>query len=260
MKYKTKLLADGFADTLSRWPAVECVSLNEAAFPDTLDPYFALILDVFYSGAIPGAAERSALYGKDAAAFESSGFKDRFLVGDIPVRLEYKALGNIEELLAIAETKLDYIWLIKDAGTYGFYRLANGEILFSRNGWIAGIRKKLACLGDVFWREMRLASQSKMEHYLSDLGAAVFQGDSFNSLISSAGFIKSVCLTLFCLNRRFEPSHRAYFRQTLELPVLPGAFDAEFDSFLRDDPEMTMERRYSLAKLIARSVIALQVV
>ncbi|MDR1287567.1 MAG: DUF4037 domain-containing protein [Treponema sp.] len=257
MKYKTKLLADRFAQTLSQWPSVECVSLNEAAFPDTLDPYFAVILDVFYSDSVPEAQERSRLYGAGIAAFESSNFKDRFLVGDIPVRLEYKAVGKIEELLSIAETKLDYIWFIKDAGTYGFYRLANGGILFSRNGWIAGIRKKLENLGDVFWREMRLASQSKMEHYLSDLGAAVFQGDDFNSLISSAGFIKSACLTLFCVNRRFEPSHRAYFRQTLELPVLPGSFSAEFDSFLRDDPEMTMERRYSVAKLIARSVIAL---
>ncbi|MDR0601989.1 MAG: DUF4037 domain-containing protein [Treponema sp.] len=257
MKYKTKLLVDRFAKTLSEWPAVECVSLNEAAFSDTLDPYFALILDVFYSGSIPDAAERCRLYGADVAAFESSASKDRFLIGNIPVRLEYKSTGKIEDLLSIAETKLDYIWLIKDAGTYGFYRLACGEIFFSRSGWITEIRKKLENLGDVFWQEMRLASQSKMEHYLSDLGAAVLQGDGFNSLISSAGFIKSACLTLFCVNRRFEPSHRAYFKQTLQLPVLPESFDAEFDCFLRDDPEITMERRYSVAQLIARSVIAL---
>ncbi|MDR2370061.1 MAG: DUF4037 domain-containing protein [Treponema sp.] len=257
MKYKTKLLADRFAGTLSQWTAVECVSLNEAAFPDTLDPYFALILDVFYSGFIPDAAERFRLYGSDVAAFENSGSKDRFLIGDIPVRLEYKPLEKIEGLLSIAETKCEHIWLIKDAGTYGFYRLAGGKVLFSRNSWIDQIRKKLENLGDVFWREMRYATQSKMEHYLSDLGAAVFQGDGFNSLISSAGFIKHACLTLFCINRRFEPSHRAYFNQTLELPVLPESFRAEFETFVRDDSETTMERRYSVAQLIARGIVAL---
>jgi hypothetical protein len=257
MKYKTKLLADRFVETVSQWTAVECVSLNEAAFPDTLDPYFALILDVFYSGSIPDAEERRRLYGPGVAAFENSVSKDRFLVGDIPVRLEYKALEKIEELLSIAETKVEYIWLIKDAGTYGFYRLANGEVLFSRNSWIDKIRKKLENLGDVFWREMRLAAQSKMEHYLSDLGAAVLQDDGFNSLISSAGFIKHACLTLFCINRRFEPSHRAYFNRTLELPVLPGSFNAEFETFVRDDSGTTMARRYAVAQLIARGIVAL---
>ncbi|MDR3248059.1 MAG: DUF4037 domain-containing protein, partial [Treponema sp.] len=93
MKYKTKLLADRFAQTLSAWPGIECVTVNEAALPDTLDPYFALILDVFYSGPVPAAEERSRLYGPDVLAFETSSqtIKDRFLIGDIPLRLEYKS-------------------------------------------------------------------------------------------------------------------------------------------------------------------------
>jgi hypothetical protein len=257
MKYKTKLLAERFTRTLSQWPSVECVSLNEAAFPDTLDPYFALILDVFHRETVPEAAERCRLYGNDVAAFESFNGKDRFLIGDIPVRLEYKAAGKIEELVSIAKIKSGSIWLIKDAGTYGFYRLAQGEALFSRSGWIDRIRSELEQLGGAFWNEMRLASQSKMEHYLSDLGAAVFQSDSFNTLISSASFIKNACLTLFCANRRFEPSHRAYFKQVLELPVVPESFPTLFKTFLLNDPEMTMERRYSVARLIAGSIIKL---
>jgi hypothetical protein len=259
MKYKTKLLVDRFAHTLSGWPGVECITLNEAALPDTLDPYFALILDVFYSDAIPGAEERCRLYGGDVAAFESSGQneKDRFLIGDIPLRLEYKFTGRIEELVSIADTRQDSLWLIKDSGTYGFYRLANGEIVFSRNGWINVIRKRLEGLGDRFWTETRSAVQSKMEHFLSDLGAACFQNDEFHYLIASAGFIKAACLTLFCVNRRFEPSHRAYYKQARELPLLPESFAADFDTFLDNGPEMTMERRFAVAKLIARSIVAL---
>jgi hypothetical protein len=259
MKYKTKLLADRFAKTLSQWPGVECVTLNEAALPDTLDPYFALIIDVFYSAPIPDAEERNRLYGDDVAAFEtaSRNIKDRFLIGDLPVRLEYKATEKIEELVSIADTRLELLWLIKDSGTYGFYRLSQGEILFSRSGWINGIRQRLLNVGDIFWSETRLAHQSKMEHFLGDLGAAYQQGDDFHYLIASAGFIKTACLTLFCLNRRFEPSHRAYSKQVLSLPVLPESFRAQLETFLRPDPGMDMSRRFSLAKLIAKGIVAL---
>ena len=259
MKYKTKLLVDRFAGTLSQWPGVECITLNEAAQPDILDPYFALILDVFCSAPIPDADERCRLYGDDVAAFESSGQneKDRFLIGDIPVRLEYKITGKIEELVSIADTRHESLWLIKDSGTYSFYRLAHGEVMFSRNDWIYEIRRRLGTLGDKFWTETRIAVQSKMEHFLSDLGAACFQGDEFHYLIASAGFIKEACLTLFCINQRFEPSHRAYYKQVLALPLLPESFSAEFETFLRGEPDMTMERRFAVAKLIARSIVAL---
>ncbi|MDR0316293.1 MAG: DUF4037 domain-containing protein [Treponema sp.] len=260
MKYKTKLLVDRFAGILSQWPGVECISLNEAALPDILDPYYALIMDVFCSGPIPDEEERCRVYGDDVAAFESSGQseKDRFLIGDIPVRLEYKFTGKVEELVSIVDTKQESLWLIKDSGTYGFYRLVNGEIVFSRNNWIYEIRKRLENPGDKFWEHTRGAAQSKMEHFLSDLGAAFFQGDDFHYLIASAGFIKSACLTLFCVNRRFEPSHRAYYNQVLELPILPEAFSAEFKNFLSNGPEMTMERRFKMAKLMAISIVTLE--
>ena len=260
MKYKTKMLVDRFAGILSQWPGVECVTLNEAALGDILDPYFALILDVFFSSPIPSVQERCQLYGSDVAAFESSGLneKDRFLIDDIPVRLEYKLTGKVEELISIADTKMDSLWLIKDSGTYGFYRLVNGDIVFSRGKWIHTIRKRLENIGDAFWAEMRGAAQSKMEHFLSDLGAAVFQGEEFHYLLASAGFIKTACLSLFCINRRFEPSHRAYYKQVLELPLLPSSFPGEFEGFLGSDPGDSMERRFSLAKLIAKSIVAFE--
>jgi len=259
MKHKTRILVERFAGILSGWSGVECITLNEAALTDILDPYFAVILDVFCTGPIPNADERCQIYGDDVAVFESSGQgeKDRFLIGDIPVRLEYKYINKIEERVNIADTKIDSLWLIKDSGTYGFYRLAYGEIIFSRSNWIHDIRKRLENFGDTFWVKMREAVQSKMEHFLSDLGAASFQGDKFHYMIASAGFIKNVCLVLFCINRRFEPSHRAYYNQVLELPVLPDSFRAHFNNFLRADPGATMERRFALAKMIAMSIVVM---
>jgi len=259
MKYKTKLLIDRFRGVLSLWDGVECITVNEAALPDTLDPYFALILDVFCSGPIPDMEERCRQYGDDVAAFESSGQneKDRFLIGDIPVRLEYKKTGKIDEFVDIAYTNHEKLWLIKDSGTYGFYRLANCEIIFSRTDWIHGVRKKLTQIGDKFWMQMRGTVQSKMEHFLSDLGAACFQGDKFHYLIASAGFAKNACLTLFCINRRFEPSHRAYFKQVCELPVLPESFTSEFQTFLDNSSSGDLNSRFRLAKLLAQRIVML---
>jgi hypothetical protein len=257
MKYKAKMLTERFKQLLSSWDCVECVSLNEAALPETLDPYFALIVDVFYDGVIPEIPARAKHYGDDISAFESSGNKDRFLIGDLPVRIEFKHKKNIEDLVSIASKNNEQLWLIKDAGTYGFYRLCNGDILFSRNGWIDTVRDRLNKLGSGFWTAMRQANQSKMEHFLSDLGAALFQGDDFFYLISESGFIKTACLTLFCINRRFEPSHRAYYKQVMELPVKNDAFRAQLETFLRSENDITMERRYALAQLIARGVIIL---
>jgi hypothetical protein len=173
------------------------------------------------------------------------------------VRLEYKSIRHIEELVSIADTNVDSLWMIKDAGTYGFYRLANGEIVFSRGKWIKEIRKRLGNIGDAFWNEMRGAAQSKMEHFLSDLGAASFQGDEFHYLVASAGFIKAACLSLFCANRRFEPSHRAYYKQVLELPLLPDKVPGALENFLGTDSGATMERRFSIAKLIAKGIVIL---
>ncbi|MCL2472981.1 MAG: DUF4037 domain-containing protein, partial [Treponema sp.] len=92
------------------------------------------------------------------------------------------------------------------------------------------------------------------------LGAALIQGDDFFYLISAAGFIKSACLTLFCINRRFEPSHRAYYKQVLELKEIPDSFRTYFETFLTPDPEITMERKHSLAQLIIKGIVSLGLV
>jgi len=259
MKYKTKQLVDRFTDILLSWEGVDCITLNEAALADILDPYYALILDVFYSAPIPNAKQRSGMYGNDISVFECSaqGDKDRFLIGNVPVRIEFKETKKIEDVVNIASVKNESLWLIRDSGTYVFYRLTNCDIIFSRSDWIYRIRKQLENLNENFWIVMRSIIQSKMEHFLSDLGAAFFQGDKFHFLIASAGFIKNACLTLFCINKRFEPSHRAYFNQVCELSILPESFIAEFQTFLDNNYAVDMESRFYLAKLIASKIVML---
>jgi len=260
MKFKTKQLVDRLSEIVCQWSGVECISLNEAALPDTLDPYFALIMDIYHRDPIPASEDREALYGEGVLLFETSrqGNKDRFLVDDIPVRLEYKSVNMIDELVSIADTQLQSLWFIKDSGTYTFYRLTQGEIIFTRSNWITDIRKRLDRLSDEFWNVMRNTHESKMQHFLNDLGAACMRNDEFFYLISQAGFIKNACLSLFCINRRFEPSHRAYYKQVMDLKILPDSFRSYVETFLRlENEELTMERKYSVAQLIAREIVAL---
>lgn len=256
MKRKTLDFARQLADVLSAWDGVEAITLNEAAEEDTLAPHFALAIDVYHALPVPDAETRRVQYGK-VEAFETTLSKDRFLVGDFPVRVEFKQTAKIAETVSIACGKRESLWLIKDAGTYGFYRLVAGTVLFSRSGWLSGIKKSLATLGVGFWDELRWAYQSKMEHFLSDLGAALFVDDPFYFLVSSSGFIKTAALTLFCVNRRFEPSHRFYYKQVCSLPVLPDSFAAQIETFLRPASEVTPERKYGVARIIARGIVAL---
>jgi len=181
MKYKTKLLVERFAGVLSSWEGVECITLNEAALPDTLDPYFALILDVFCSAPLPGADERCRAYGEDVAAFESSGQneKDRFLIGDIPVRLEYKKTAKVDELINIACDDHESLWLIKDSGTYGFYRLANCEVIYSRTNWIHNVRERLTTMEINFGRRCATAFSQRWSIFCRIWEPPVFRKTSF---------------------------------------------------------------------------------
>lgn len=258
MKPKVSELADRLVKGLSSNESVECICLNEAAVHDPLDPYFALILDVYVRGSLPSPTSRIAGYPEHTVLETSpTGSKDRFMVGELPVRIEYKAVERMEELTGIALRVGSDLWKIRDSGTYGFYRLENRHPLFERTNWLSEITNSLAELSDDFWVQMRSFYQSSMEHYLADLGAAIIQNDPFHYLISSASFIKYACAALFMENGQFEPSHRGYLPIVRGLTTLPDNFTGRFESFLRPDSELPPQRKYEIAKLIAQSIINL---
>jgi hypothetical protein len=256
MRLKVQRTAQQLTDTIKTWPSVECVSLGEAAGADILDPYFSLVLDVYYRGAIPGIEERKSAYGMPTA-FESSTvrMKDRFFQAELPVRIEYKSIERVEDILDKPD---DMVWVLRDSGTYMFYRIVGGTVLFKRSEWIDGVRKRLAVLSSDFWDKFRESFQAKMEHYLSDLGTSALQNDEFFNLISSAGFIRNVCSALFMINRRFEPSHRFIVHQLHELEALPDGFWGRWDSFMRSGGGLTPSRKYEVACLIAKSIVQME--
>jgi hypothetical protein len=258
MKPKVRELADRLVSVISSWDSVEAICLNEAATTDTLDPYFALILDVYVRGPVPSSTVRASSYPEHSVLETSpTGTKDRFMVGELPVRIEFKSVDRIEELTSIALRAGSDLWKIRDSGTYVFYRLVHCKPLFQRSEWLTTLTGRLSGLGEAFWVQMRSFYRSTMDHYLADLGASIVREDPFHYMISASNFIKYVCAALFMENGQFEPSHRGFLTQVNTLKTLPDDFSGRFESFLRPDSELPPARKYEIAKLIARSIVSL---
>ncbi len=256
MRLDVKNITDELVRRVSKWKTVEVITCTDAATMDIYDPYFSITLDVYYrKDSIPVGKEREEIFS-DTDFFEASTVsdKDRFMMEDFPVRIEYKELERIEYLITELDNP-DSIY--REKGTYIFHRLEEGIILFEKTDWLKVIRKKLEKMPDMFWHIFREASQSRMEHYLSDLGASVFQKDSLYYKISLAGFLEYTCCTLFAINRKFEPSSKRFHELIGTLPILPAGFMANFDVLLRMDDNLSIERNREVAELLAKGVIGL---
>jgi hypothetical protein len=252
MKRKVEQAVNAISDSLKSWSSVNTITVLQGA-EDLYDPYFFLSFDVYFEGSIPGVEERQAAFDY-AGAFESSTFgsKDRFLVENIPVRIEYKDKERFQRIVEVSKNRNESY---RDTGTYMFYRMQESELLFERSAWLPGMREELRSLGDDFWSELRGVFQTRMEHQLSDLSAGVFRNDPLFYLSSSAAFIRSVCSVLFAVNRAFEPGGRLLAERTLALTQLPEQFAGRFEAYLK--AENHPERRRELAELMAKSIIRL---
>lgn len=254
MKRQINEAVEKITEQIFRWDAVDTATLM--ATPDDLyDPYFFLSIDIYYRGELPGAEKRREAFSF-AGAFETetSNRKDRFLMGDIPVRLEFKDIARFDE---VVRGSADAPVSLRDSGTYMFYRLQNARILRKRSEWLTEIRGDIEHLRPEFWTSICDAYRARMEHFVSDLGASVIQDDSLFFLISAAGFIRSLCSLLFAVNRKFEPSGRTLAKDTLALSVLPESFRGRFDAFLRAESDVPRERKFEIAGLLAKSTLLL---
>ncbi len=254
MRQKVERITKRLVEALSSWASIECVCLCEQAEVDPLDPYFAIVIDAYFRGAVPPPEDRRAAYG-DPGAFEcaQAQAKDRFFLDGLPIRVEFKDTSKVDSLVAGGRESL---WILKNTGTYVFYRIAHSEVLWKRSGWIDETRRLIANFPSELWDGLRDAFLAKMEHYLADLGAAAVRDDGFFYLVSAAGFARYAAAALFMVNRRFEPSHRLIDERLRGLKRVPDDFFGRWETFLRADLEMSRERKYKVAELIAKSLIA----
>jgi hypothetical protein len=247
-------LAGPLTEVLSGWPGVDSVAIHQSG-TDHYDPYYFLSIDVYCNGDIPDAPTREAAM-QGHSAFESSQVtrKDRFFIGETPIRIEYKDTSRFDELVQAAKAGEPRL---RDAGTYPFYRLADSEVLFSRTDWISTIRLALAELPKEFWEKLRETQAARAEHIFADLSTATYRDDRLFFVVSAGRYLRSLAGLLFTINRRFQPSYRLLTNELLKLDILPASFGARLETFIREDGSITSEQRRELAELMIRSVLSL---
>jgi len=247
-------LAEPIVEVLSGWPGVDCAAVLQSG-SDQYDPYHFLSVDVYCDGEIPNSAARQEAL-EEHSAFESSQVtrKDRFFVGDTPIRIEYKETARFDDLVAAAKSGQPRL---RDAGTYPFYRLAVAEILYNRSDWISNVRTALSDLPDGFWQNLRESQQARAEHTYADLSTAAYRNDELFFVVSAGRYLRSLAGLLFTINRRFQPSYRLLTGELLGLTELPSSFPARLETFIRQDGSVTMQQRRELAELMITSVLSL---
>ncbi len=247
-------LAQPIVEVLSRWPGVDSAAILQSG-SDQYDPYCFLSLDVYCNGEIPDPATRQATL-EGHSAFESSQVtrKDRFFVGETPIRIEYKETARFDDLVHAAQAGEPRF---RDAGTYPFYRLTGAEVLYNKSDWISNIREALSDLPDGFWKNLRESQLARAEHTYADLSAAAYRNDELFFVVSAGRYIRSLAGLLFTINRRFQPSYRLLTDELFNLTVLPESFPARLETFIRQDGAVTMQQRRELAELMITSVLPL---
>ncbi|HEY9054283.1 MAG TPA: hypothetical protein VIO60_05635 [Rectinemataceae bacterium] len=255
MDHRAATIADRIQNAIEGWAGVEALTLDPRAEISPFDPYFALVFDVYYRGSIPSPGARRQAFG-DPGAYETGagGTKDRFFLDELPIRVEYKEIEALDRLL---DKPLLHIRLLKNAGTYSFYRLSTNAVLKDRSGWIGEAKAKLAAFPQAAWEALGDTFRSKMEHYLSDMGAASFSGDKYFLLLSEAGFLRYAAASIFMANRSFEPSHRDMEEKLRLLPRQPDGFWQAWDSLLQKGKEISAPRRFEIARMLASSIYSL---
>ena len=255
MQRKAGRISRKLADIISGWGGIETILIGEAAEIKTIDPYFNINLDVYHMGSLLPANDRKQRL-QNPVAFDTTPVfpEDRFLVQDLPVRIRYQDTARFGLLLNRIDNQL---WVYRESGTYLFYRIENGQVLFQKSNWLENTRKKLSNLSDQFWKVILMATRASVSYYLNDMRAAVFRNDNLFYLLSATGFMRSMCSFLFALNRSFEPSGRMLYEKVKSLSKVPDEFIGRFESFLRENPEMPLERKREIAELLAKSIIVM---
>jgi hypothetical protein len=256
MKAKVKKVVDDLVDVLKEWDGVQTVVLQHFAEKDVYDPNFSVTLDVFKDSNVPEMEARESAF-PGSRYFESSRVrnKDRFMMGDLPIRISYKDTARVDAVLKLTDGEE---WLSRERGTYLFHRIATGTVVWSRDKWIDGVLEQLDNLPEAFWASWIDSCHRRIDHFLGDLGAASLKGDQLYFRLSLSGFMKTIVEVIFAVNHVFESGPRDFTASLELLETLPEGFLANWGSLLRDDAELPADRKREIAELLARGVFGLK--
>ena len=253
MKRKVIKIASDLTETISGWNGIDAVILGEAAETDVFDPYFNIDLDVFYKRDIPAVNDRQKAFN-DPGAFETSPLyvRDKFLLEDLPVCIHYIPMSRVDFIIDRIEKGE---WIYRETGTNMFYRMEKNRMMLKNSQWIDRVKSRLSKLPSDFWQTILDYTKNFLEGYLNDIGAAVFREDDLYYLLSSSGFVKSLCSFVFALNKQFEPSGRKLYERVVGLKVLPEGFAARVENLVNPKNNLSPEKKREIAELLTRSLI-----
>jgi len=177
------------------------------------------------------------------------------MMNDLPVRISYKDTARVNAVLDAVDD--GDAWLSMERGTYLFHRIATGSVVWSSGDWIDGVLKRLDHLPESFWSSWIESCNRRVDHLLSDMGAASYKDDPLYFRLSLSGYLKTVAELLFAVNHVFEPGPRDITASLALLEILPDGFQANWASLLRDDTELPPERKREIAEILARGAFAL---
>ncbi len=148
MRRKVERIAGLLTNTFKKWDGVVAVVLGEASEQEVMDPYFALVVDVYYKGRVPEAAERKAAFG-DPGAFEAAEAqkKDRFFLEELPIRVEYKR----KERSTSCWREIRLAMGIQGIRNLYVLSLGSREGPLRSIGWVESVRKQIKDFPDTFW-------------------------------------------------------------------------------------------------------------
>lgn len=249
MRQKILELARGLESSIQTFGTIEGVLVLDSDL-DQYDPYFVILIDVYVRGPLAGPAKRQEVFSK-AGAFEGNERKDRFMMSDLPIHIEYK---DAERFDAITDGHMEAF--IEQS--YALRRLMTGMVLSDTKGYIQGLRNTLQEIPPGFWEKMSRRFCSKLEHYLEDMLAASGRNDKLHFILAKAGLLESAVAALCALNHAFVPSHRQMGEMLHGIPRVPDGFIPKFDTLVSWDAE-PMNRQAELASLLVKKILSISV-
>ena len=252
MQRKVEQISEKLADTVANWDGVVAIVLGDSARVETFDPYFEIVFDVYFLGSLPPSNDRRERLD-NPGGFETSPVYpiDRFFVGELPVSMYYKEVARMNLLLNRVQ---DCEWVFRRESTNLLYRIEKGQVLFSKGEWFTELRQSTKKIPEGFWKSLMEAARFTLDRYLNGIGAAVYRNDHLYYQLSASGFCQSLCSYIFALNKAFEPSGRLLHDHIKELSKLPREFLGRFESLIRPDVDLSPERKFEIAKLLATSI------
>lgn len=252
MQKQVKVVLQQVTDVVRTWPGIEAITYIPSE-DDVLDPYFFIRFDVYTRNGLPDSEKRM----QDlhfAGGFETAPFhkKDRFLVHDIPVRLDYKKVVNLPDPDDPATAAA---FISREEGTYPMFRISESIPLYEKSDWFINFQESLRSINQDVWKLLQEHCLRRMEHHLSDFGAAVHRNDQIFQKTALAGFIRGLCSSLFAINNKFEPSGRGIQRYLFQLSELPEGFEGRFEVLLENNQKP--ERVLEIADILTKSILQL---